>query len=156
GGLRFFGIGPDGASIPRLSIENVQLFETPLGSLGPGGAGGDGVKVGGILAGDNLSRFALTLDYRGAAPSMTITATFDPCSCELQPRCDRPDVCNSVFAFSLAGGQDTALQSQTRVVIGSDEYTYPPTRVLVDTCLEPLPDPLTTVVPGKPDYDVCA
>src|SRR5262249_39272820 len=42
------------------------------------------------------------------------------------------------------------------VVIGDDQYSYPPTRVLLDACIEPLPDPLTTTVPDDPDYVKCA
>ena len=36
-------------------------------------------------------------------------------------------------------GHDAA--GQTRITIGNDLYTYPPTRVILDACLEPLPDP---------------
>ena len=62
--------------------------------------------------------------------------------------------------FTLAGGQDTTLQGQTRITIGSNQYSYPPTRVLLDACLEPLPDPVATqtcvlpggTCPGNPAY----
>jgi hypothetical protein len=153
GQLTLFGLA-NGAPIPRLEISGVPLFGAPLGMVGNDSGA---VKADGILAGDILSRFTLALDYRAAAvPTMTVTSNFSPCNCELAPGCDRPDRCNAVLAFSLAGGQDTALQTRTRVVIGNDQYSYPPTRVLLDTCIEPLPDPLTTTVPGLPDYAVCS
>src|SRR6266511_3396880 len=91
GELTLFGIN-GGATIPRLSIRGVPLFGAPLGSLGAGDAP---VKAGGVLAGDNLSRFTMALDYRGAAPTMTVTGNFQPCSCELAPRCEQADVCNA-------------------------------------------------------------
>jgi hypothetical protein len=153
GKLTVFAVdGAGNATRPRLQFTDVQLFVSPLGALGAGAAP---VKAGGVLAGDNRSRFALALDYRGAAPTMTVTPNVQPCNCEYQPSCDRPDVCYAVLPFSLAGGQDNALQTRTRIVIGNDQFSYPPTRVLVDGCIEPLPDPLTTTVPGEPDYAVC-
>jgi hypothetical protein len=152
GGITVFGVDGLGAAIPRLSITTIPLFAAPLGSLG---IGNGAVKVGGVLAGDNLSRFAVALDYRAATPTMTMVENVQPCNCEFQPSCQQPGVCSSVIPFALAGGQDSALQMRTRVVIGNDQYSYPPTRVLVDACVEPLPDPMTTTVPGIPDYIVC-
>lgn len=147
----------DGADIPRLFVEDVQLFAAPLGALGMGTTA---TKVGAILAGDQLTRFAVALDYRGQQPAMTVTSGLQPCNCEYQPQPEAPQCasrfdCSAMLPFSLAGGQDNALQSQTRVIIGDNQYTYPPTRVLIDACLEPYPDPLTTTVPGQPDYATC-
>ncbi len=141
GDLAVYGIDGTGAAIPRLSISDVQLFEGPLGALGVGAAA---TPVGGVLGGDNLSRVAVSFDYRGAAPTMTLTENLTGCNCELAPSCDRQDACYAVLPFTLAGGQDTTLQGQTRITIGQDQYTYPPTRVLLNACLEPLPDPVET------------
>lgn len=157
GDLTVFGVDSAGSAIPRLTITDVQLFEGPLGVLGVGGAA---TKVAGVIGGDNLSRFAIGFDYRGSAPTMTVTENLTECDCELAPSCDRQDQCFAVLPFTLAGGQDTTLQGQTRVTIGQDQYTYPPTRVLLDACLEPLPDPVETTAcvqpggtcPGNPAY----
>jgi hypothetical protein len=159
GEFTIFGVS-DGVDIPRMHITDVQFFESALGSLGVG----DGaIKVGAIFAGDNLSRFAASFDYRGTAPTLTLMANLQPCSCEFQPQPGAAQCttttrfdCSSDIAFSLAGGQNSALQSQTRVIVGNNQYTYPPTRVLIDACVEPFPDPLTTVVPGNTDYAICS
>jgi hypothetical protein len=45
------------------------------------------------------------------------------------------DQCQAVFNFALGGGGD--------VSVDGDVFTYPPTRVLVDVCLEPLADPIS-------------
>jgi hypothetical protein len=152
GDFRLFGVDGTGKTIPRIDLRDIQLFTTPMGTIGVDDAV---TQVGGVIGGDNLARFAVTFDYRGAAPSMTVVENLQPCSCELEPRLDQPDACDSVLTFSLAGGNDSALQGQTRIIIGNDQYSYPPTRVLVDTCLEPQPDPLTTTVPGLPSYGTC-
>ncbi|HEX8950459.1 MAG TPA: hypothetical protein VF945_01375 [Polyangia bacterium] len=157
GDLTLYGVDGVGNAIPRLAISDVQLFEGPLGLIGVGGAA---TKVGGVIGGDNLSRFAVGFDYRGAAPTMTVTETLTQCDCELAPSCDRQELCYAVLPFTLAGGQDTTLQGQTRITIGQNQYSYPPTRVLLDACLEPLPDPIPTTAcvqpggtcPGDPAY----
>jgi hypothetical protein len=148
GDLVMYGVSAAGEAIPRLSITRTQLFQGPLGLLG---IAGDAVRVGGVIGGDSLSRFAVGVDYRGAAPAMTLSSTVSPCNCELAPACTRQDSCNAVLPFKLAGGQDPNLQSQTRIVLGNDQYTYPSTRVLLDACVEPLPDPIESqacVAPG--------
>lgn len=154
GDIVLYGVDGSGNAIPRLSVQNVQLFEGPLGLVGIDAAT---VHVGGVFGGDNLSRFSVALDYRGPQPTMTLSPNVTPCSCELAPSCDR-STCYSVLPFTLAGGQDTALQSQTRIVIGDNQYSYPPTRVLLDACLEPYPDPLSAdepcVPPGR-DLTAC-
>src|SRR5205814_7136673 len=105
-----------------------------LRSVGTGG----GFPVGGVLGGDNLERFAVGLDYRGAAPAMTLIESILTCSCELAR--PAPDgACESVFPFQLLGGQE-------QIAIGTNLYTYPATRVVLDACLEPLPDPVSTGV----------
>ncbi len=152
-----YGVDGLGNAIPRLTITDVQLFEGPLGLAGVGSAA---TAVGGVIGGDNLSRFAVGFDYRGAAPTMTLNENLTQCDCELAPSCTRQDQCFAVLPFTLAGGQDTTLQGQTRITIGQDQYSYPPTRVLLDACLEPLPDPVATTAcvqpggtcPGHPAY----
>jgi hypothetical protein len=157
GDLTVYGIDAAGASVPRLAITDVQLFEGPLGSLGVAAAA---TRMGGVIGGDNLSRFAVGLDYRGPAPTMTLTEKRTECDCELAPSCERQSACYAVLPFTLAGGQDTALQGQTRITLGQDQYTYPATRVLLDACIEPLADPVVTTpcvqpgesCPGNPAY----
>jgi hypothetical protein len=141
GDLTLFGVDGAGSSIPRLTLDNAQLFEGPLGLLGVGAAA---TRVTGVVAGDTLSQFAVSFDYRGAAPTMTMTEDLTQCDCELAPACNRQDACYAVLPFTLAGGQDTTLQGQTRITLGQNQYTYPPTRVMLDACLEPLPDPVMT------------
>ena len=134
GGFTMFGV-PDGTLVPRFTITNVPLFETPLASVG---VDTNVVAIGGVIGGDMLSRFVVGLDYRAPAPSVTLFDDLRPCRCELSTQCQ------SVVTFTLAGGQDTQLQGQTYVAIGNNLYTYPPSRVLIDACLEPLPDPLSS------------
>lgn len=144
GGFALFSRPADGTTgVPRMTIDDVPLFSTPLA---PVGIGDDTLAIGGVVGGDTLSRFAVGLDYRGASPSLSLRDDLRPCRCELS------NACYAVMGFTLAGGQDTQLQGQTYVTIGNDLYTYPPSRVLLDACLEPLPDPLTAT--GA--YAVCA
>jgi hypothetical protein len=148
GDFSVYGVDASGAAVPRLTVTDVQLFEGPLGRLGVGDAA---MPMSGVLGGDNLSRFAVGFDYRGAAPAMTLVEDLTQCNCELAPSCTRQDACYAVLPFTLAGGQDTTLQGQTRITIGQNQYSYPPTRVLLDVCTEPLPDPVATqacVTPG--------
>jgi hypothetical protein len=157
GSLTMFGVDAAGNAVPRLALTGVQLFEGPLGALGVAAAA---TRVGGVIGGDTLSRFSVGFDYRGAVPTMTLSEGNTQCDCELAPACDRQDACYAVLPFTLAGGQDTTLQGQTRITIGQDQYTYPATRVMLDACLEPLPDPVETTAcvlpggtcPGSPAY----
>lgn len=111
--------------VPRLEYDRVQLFDTPMRTVGLD----PGFAVRGVLGGDNLQRSAVTLDYRRAAPMLTIVPTLTTCSCRLA------DECNAVFPFSLEGGQNN-------IVLGGNLYGYPATRVVLDACVEPLADPL--------------
>ncbi|MCA1663911.1 MAG: hypothetical protein LC659_06545, partial [Myxococcales bacterium] len=147
GDLTLYGVDAGGSSIPRLNVTNVQLFEGPLGLIGVSSAA---TRVGGVIGGDNLSQFAVGFDYRATAPTMTLTENLTQCDCELAPSCTRQGACYAVLPFTLAGGQDTALQGQTRITIGRDQYSYPSTRVLLDACLEPLPDPVATTACVQP------
>ena len=157
GDLTLYGVDASATAIPRLNLTDVQLFEGPLGLIGVSSAA---TRVGGVIGGDNLSHFAVGFDYRAAAPTMTLTENLTQCDCQLAPACDRQDACYAVLPFTLAGGQDTALQGQTRITIGTDQYSYSSTRVLLDACLEPLPDPVDTTAcvqpggtcPGHPAY----
>lgn len=124
GFFRLYAAGAPGP--PRLEIENIQLFQTELRSVGSGA----GFPVGGVMGGDNLERFAVGLDYRGAQPTLSLVESVLPCSCELAAQC------LSVFPFQLLGGQAT-------IALGTDFYTYPATRVVLDACLEPAPDPVS-------------
>src|SRR5205823_5095219 len=51
------------------------------------------------------------------------------CGCELA------SACQAVFPFTLLGGQQT-------IALGTNFYTYSATRVVLDACLEPEPDPV--------------
>ncbi len=112
--------------VARFEIRDITLFETPLRSVGLDPAA---APVGGVLGGDNLSRFVVGLDYR-ATPTVSLFSTLQSCSCELASDCD------AVFPFTLAGGQNA-------IALGQGVYSYPPTRVLLDACLEPLADPIS-------------
>ncbi len=127
--LRLFDVN----GVPRLDLVDVRLYVTPLRTLGL-----DAFPVGGVLGGDNLQRWVLGLDYRGG-PKLTVLDDLTPCNCALARDC------NAVFPFTLAGGgQDRPL------TIGSDVISYPATRILLDVCLEPYSDPLSTPDGGTP------
>jgi hypothetical protein len=116
--------------VPRLELDDVRLYATPLRSLGL-----SGFPIGGVLGGDNLQRWVLGLDYRDG-PVLTVVSDLTPCNCELARDC------NAVFPFTLAGGgQDRPL------TIGPDVLSYPATRILVDVCLEPYMDPVSSSDP---------
>jgi hypothetical protein len=111
--------------VPRLELDNLGFYISPLRSLGP-----NGFTIGGVLGGDNLQRWVLRLDYR--VPAMTIFDQLTPCDCELAQD-------NQVaMRFALAGGG-----ADRDVAIGNDVVAYPPSRVLLEACLEPLWDPLS-------------
>ncbi|HZS38719.1 MAG TPA: hypothetical protein VFF06_17930, partial [Polyangia bacterium] len=114
---------------PRLEIQNIQLYQTELRSVGR-----SAFPVGGVLGGDNLERFAIGLDYRGGAPAMTLVESILACSCQLA------NDCQAVFPFQLLGGQE-------QIALGTNLYTYPATRVVLDACLEPEPDPVSAGLP---------
>lgn len=119
----------------RLEIRDVQLFVAPLRSVGPGD---NPFEIGGVLGGDNLGRFTVGLDYRGG-PTVTFVPLVITCSCELA------DACHAVFPFTLQGGTEA-------LVLGGNLYSYPPTRVIIDACLEPLADPVSRdIVCGSND-----
>lgn len=125
GTIRLFSAGP--TPVPRLEVRDVRLFTGPLGAVGVGDAPWE---VGGVLGGDNLGRLVVGLDYRGAAPALRFQPIVSTCSCDLA------DACEAVFPFTLNGGTQS-------LVVGGDLYSYPPTRLILDVCLEPLPDPIT-------------
>ncbi len=116
--------------VPRLQIDDIELFVTPLRMLGAAPAA---VQIGAVLGGDNLQRFAATFDYRDT-PTMSLTHIITTCSCVLA------DDCQAVFPFMLQGGQEA-------LAIGGDLFSYPPTRVVLDACLEPLADPVAADIP---------
>jgi hypothetical protein len=115
-----------------MNINQVTLFATPLHSIG---LGPSAAAVDGVLGGDNLSRFACTFDYRGT-PSLSLTTIISTCSCQLA----QPPDCSAVFNFTLEGGQE-------QLTLGDNLYTYPPTRVVLNACLEPLFDPVSRDIP---------
>jgi hypothetical protein len=127
--------------VPRLELGNVQLFTTPLRAVGRPGAT---YAVGAILGGDNLSRFAIDFDYRDP-PRITVQRMLNTCSCALA------DACQAVFKFTPLGGNQT-------FSLGGDLYNYPPSRVVLDVCAEPLPDPIQDgtacagISPSDPKY----
>src|SRR5262249_10126178 len=79
GHLRLYATQP---AVARLDLQPVQLFVTPIGRVGLG----DGFPLGGVFGGDNLLRFAVTLDFRAGA----IVALHPPVfatDCELSADC---------------------------------------------------------------------
>jgi hypothetical protein len=133
GQLHLFSVSP---IVPRLELAPVRLFSQTIAPVGAGA----GFQLGGVFGGDNLSRFAATLDFRPPA-ALTLLPQLTPCSCELASDC------LAVFPFpaNVGGTQDPP--NDRRIQIGSNLYTYPGTRVLIDMCLEPLADPISQSCP---------
>lgn len=119
GALSLFDI----ASVRRADFVDVPILRAPLSGVG---LGTDLITPSGILGGDLLSGFALGLDYR--QPAITLTPSPDECSCQLA------DQCNAVFNFTLGGGGS--------VNLGEQVHAFPPTRVTLDACLEAVQDPV--------------
>lgn len=126
--LRVHAVAPGGGpGVPRAAFSDVPILETPLAQAGVGGDLFD-LSTGGILAGDLLQGFSLQLDYGAGGPTIALLPGDLSCSCEVADRCE------ALLPFTLAGGGTFDL--------GDSVLTYPPTRVTVDACLEPLGDPL--------------
>jgi hypothetical protein len=128
----------DASGRPRLQLDDLRLYTTPLRSLGV-----SGFPIGGVLGGDSLQRWVIGFDYR--TPSITIQDALTSCGCELAQQCD------ATFMFTLAGGG-----TDRQLTIGGDVLSYPPSRILVDVCLDPLADPLSRDQPcaGMTDGDI--
>ena len=136
----------DGAA--RGQFDDVAVLFAPLN---PVGIDSITAQYGGILAGDLLQRFSLGLDYQ--APAITLRRAEPDCSCQLADRPVPSSVdggagdgladpgCNAVMNFTLAGGG--------KVALGDQIYSYPPTRVTLDACLEAAADPLARGVDCK-------
>jgi hypothetical protein len=124
--------------VPRLQLNDVQLFLAPLGAVG---IGGDLFAPNGVIGGDNLGRFAVALDPRAPVPLVTLLPSVTTCSCDLA------DACQATFGVALGGGAQS-------IAIGDTLYPYPATRVIIDACLEPVRDPVSReepcVVDGGP------
>lgn len=116
-----------GGGVPRLELRNIRLYLAPLRRIGvdPGAA-----ALGAVLGGDQLEQFSIGLSYAGQSPTMTLKTGDTRCSCEIA------DTCQASFPFSLQGGQEL-------LRIGNNVYSFPATRVVLDACLEPLPDPVS-------------
>ena len=127
---RFRLYSAESTPVARLLLDNVPLYVAPLRSVGEDGSQ---LAVSGLLGGDNLSRFAVSLDYRGT-PTMSLKELETTCSCPLA------SACQAVFPYTLQGGQNT-------IALGGDLYTYPATRVVLDVCVEPDRDPVSADLP---------
>ena len=126
GKLRLFDI----FGVPRVELDNLQFYTSPLRALGLGA----GIPIGGVFGGDNLQRWVLGLDYRGALPTLTLFNNLTPCNCQLSR------ACQAVVPFTLAGGGQDRPHS-----IGGTVVANPATRVLVDVFLEPYTNPVPDV-----------
>ena len=124
GDLRLYGNVTGTGEVPRLELPGVQLFVTAIAGTGLDQAN----PISGVLGGDNLRRFVMSLSYAGA-PNIELTDQLILSDCELSERC------GAVLPFSVAGGHQL-------IDIGPDIYTYPASYVLLDACLEPSIDPL--------------
>lgn len=86
--------------------------------------------LGGVIGGDLLGRFAVSLRFAGAGAAqstqLTLTRSDISTSCQLD---------DAVLPFRPLGGQ-------LAVRVGDAVLTYPATRITVSACLEPLADPL--------------
>ncbi len=133
------------ATIPRLRIDDIQLFVAPFGASGLDTA----VATSGVLGGDNLQHFVLGLRYQ-PAPTLTLTDQL------VQTQCDLSRRCAAVLPFSLTGGRQL-------IDLGDDVFHYTASYVLVDACLEAALDPLEpaltcSTIPGcatAPDVAAC-
>jgi hypothetical protein len=152
--IRLLAVTPGGATgAARADFYDVPILDTPLASAGTAGAQFD-LSGGAILGGDLLQRFSLALDYGAGGPAVSLLPADLDCSCAVA------DSCRATFPFTLAGGGTLTL--------GSEVISYPPTRVTLDACLEPYPDPLAAnqpclqsnalapayAVDGRPGVDV--
>jgi hypothetical protein len=115
----------DTPPIPRLELDAIRLYSTPLFTIGVE----SGFPIGGVLGGDELKRFSVSINYRPSS-SVVLQPTVPTCSCELA------NDCQAVFNYgALEGGQQT-------ITIDGDLFNYPATRLVLPACLEPLPDPV--------------
>lgn len=130
GSLSLFSM--DEPAVPRLRLTKIQLFSTPLRSVGLD----PGFKVEAVLGGDQLARFAVSFDYRvdkttsARSSQISFLTSLNACSCDLA------DSCEAVLPFTIQGGQQT-------IALKRGLYLYPPSRVLLDGCIEPLADPIS-------------
>ena len=133
------------AAIPRLRIDNIQLFVAPFGASGLDTA----IPTSGVLGGDNLQHFVLGLRYQ-PTPTLTLADQL------VQSQCDLSRRCATVLPFSLSGGKQL-------IDLGDDIFNYTASYVLVDACLEAALDPLEpaltcSTLPGcatAPDVAAC-
>jgi hypothetical protein len=115
-----------GGPVARVLFPAASTLEKPLATAG---VGDQAITFGGILGGDLLQGYSLELSYSGGcSPSIALKAAELACSCQIA------DDCAAVLPFTLAGGG--------QFNIGDDVYNYVPTRVTLDACLEPVPDPV--------------
>ncbi|MEO6954516.1 MAG: hypothetical protein ABI321_22145 [Polyangia bacterium] len=111
-------------SVPRLRIDNIQLFVAPFGATGLDTA----IPTSGVLGGDNLQHFVVGLRYQ-PSPTLTLTNQLTQSQCDLSERCA------TVLPFSITGGHQL-------IDLGDDIFHYNASYVLVDACLEAALDPL--------------
>lgn len=116
----------------RVLICDVPMIRTNLNPgefrLDRGGASTG--PLGGVVGGDLLARFAVSLTFAGTlankSAQLTLTRSDIGTTCQLD---------DAVLPFRPLGGQ-------LAVGVGDAVVTYPATRVTVSACVEPLADPL--------------
>lgn len=86
--------------------------------------------LGGVIGGDLLGRFALSLGFSGTGANKTAQLTFT--RSDIGTSCQLDD---AVLPFRPLGGQ-------LAVSVGEAVITYPATRITVAACVEPWADPL--------------
>ena len=132
GQLALYAPRSDGGKVLRLLVCDAPLVRADLdlsefrldrnaSTTGP---------LGGVIGGDLLGRFALSVRFAGspAQPSASLTFTRS----DNGPSCQLDD---AVLPFRPLGGQ-------LAVQVGDAVITYPATRITIAACVEPLTDPM--------------
>ncbi len=124
GTVRLYASGVGVSEVPRLQLDNVQIFSTPLDPTGLDTP----TPISGVFGGDNLSRFVVGMTY---TPNLALNLSDNL----ILSDCEVGDRCGAVLPFTPAGGHEM-------IDIGSDIYAYTASYVLLDACVEPALDPL--------------
>lgn len=95
--------------------------------------GKDSGALGGVIGGDILSRYALSLRFRTGGADLQLGRSDIATSCQID---------DAVVPFKLLGGELAVRVSDTVL-------TYPASRITVGACVEPLADPLVEAAAGS-------
>jgi len=120
-------------SITRFIFQDVQVFDLPLQNVGLG----EPLQMEGIIGGDLLTRFVVSLHY-GTQASVSLGDSLADTDQELSADCDervlldpaanRPD-CSAVLHANRYGGGT--------MLLGDQEMEIPATRLVLGACMAP-------------------